>query len=135
MVATDGSHYAELSAKYAAQLYSLMPEKPEVWLVYVLSDPEGVGPKGLEMEIRQAKSMLTTAAARFENYGNPDADIHILVELGDTRRKLVEILKKLQIEHLFMGGADFSTIAADIASGGISNYMLHHLDGMVTIIK
>lgn len=135
MIATDGSHYADLATRYAAGLFKLMPEKPEVWLVYVVSDPMGVGRDGLTKEIGQAGNMLEKASYLFSSKESQPENVHILVEVGDPRSKLVELLKRLKVGHLFMGGADFSSGASDIASGGITNYMLHHLKGMVTILK
>jgi nucleotide-binding universal stress UspA family protein len=135
MIATDGSRYADLSAAYAARLYTIMPEKPSVWLVNVVSDPGRVGPDGLKKEISQAENLLKKASERFPADEQRDDKVKILVEVGDPRKKLVEMLKRLEVEHLFMGGADFRSAPGDLASGGITNYMLHHLKGMVTIIK
>ncbi|MDI6401592.1 universal stress protein [Balneolaceae bacterium ANBcel3] len=135
MIATDGSQYADLSSRYASQLYKALPVKPDVWIVNVVSDPMNVGADGLEMEISQATKLLGKVAALFGEDGMADQNVRILVEVGNPRKKLVELLNKLKVDHLFMGGADFSSNAVDISSGGITNYMLHHLNGMVTIIK
>ncbi len=135
MIATDGSHYAELSTQYASKLFRLMPEKPDVWIVNVVSDPGGVGRDGLAREIGQAEKMLEKISKGFSDDGSQHENVQTLVEVGDPRKKLVEVLKRLDVEHLFMGGADFSTGSADLTSGGITNYMLHHLKGMATIVK
>ncbi len=79
--------------------------------------------------------MLTDASFLFAEEGAKNKNIHILVEVGDPRKTLAGLLKKLEVEHLFMGGADFSFGTVNITTGGITNYMLHHLKGTVTIIK
>ncbi len=135
MIATDGSQFAEQSLKYASELYKLIPEKPDVHIVNVVSDPMGVGPEGLKREIAQAEKLLEKGALKFSDEGKGDKHIHLLIEVGEPRKVLADLLKRLEIEHLFMGGADFSTGAVDVSSGGITNYMLHRLKGTVTIMK
>ncbi|MDG5766954.1 universal stress protein [Balneolales bacterium ANBcel1] len=135
MIATDGSPFANQSLQYAAGLYNSLPEKPVVYIVNVVSDPMGVGREGLPKEVEQSEKLLRKEALRFSEKGTDDKNIRIVVEVGDPRKKLVELLKRLDVDHLFMGGADFSSSAVDITSGGITNYMLHNLSGMVTIVK
>ncbi len=135
MIATDGSSFATQSLEYASKIYRYMPEKPVVYIVNVVSDPMGMGRQELVKEIQQAEKLLDKSARKFSEKGPDDDYVNVLVEVGEPRKKLVELFKELEVDHLFMGGADFSSTAVDIKSGGVTNFMLHHLSGVVTIVK
>lgn len=138
LIATDGSTYATMSVQYAAKLYGQLDPKPEVMLLNVLPDPRAKG-KELDREAeakrQQAKIVLADARDYFVREAGTAETVSTMVAFGEPRSVIVEVAKSREIDHLIMGGSDYQWKITDLLSGGVTNYILHHLNCVITIIK
>lgn len=138
LVATDGSKYATLSVQYAARLYKYMDPKPTVMLLNVIPDPRSLRKDVADVtpaERDKSKKVLIEARSFFLKEAGSDETVSTMVAIGEPRQIIVEVAKSNNIDHLIMGGADYQWKITDLLSGGVTNYILHHLNCVITVIK
>ena len=139
LLPTDGSKYAVMATEYASKLYAQLDPKPNVVILHVISDPTGsqsrdpLNAKSEEKE--KGRQLLTEAKQMFiDNSGIADT-VTTMMAIGEPRKTIIEIAKSNQTDHLIMGGSDYRWRISDLLSGGVSNYVLHHLNCLITFIK
>ncbi|MCH8495402.1 MAG: universal stress protein [Balneolales bacterium] len=138
LIATDGSKYATMSVQYAAQLYKFLDPKPNVMLLNVISDPRNVSKSvdnAHESTKSEGKRVLSEARAFFLKEAGSADTVSTMVAIGEPRQVIVEIVKANEIDHLIMGGSDYQWKITDLLSGGVTNYIMHHLNCVITVIK
>jgi nucleotide-binding universal stress UspA family protein len=135
LLATDGSKYATQSVQYAARLYKFIDPKPSVLIMTVIPDPRNRRDKDNEQSKDKSKHVLREAKAFFEAEAGIADTVSTFVAIGEPREVIVETAKKAEIDHLIMGGGDYQWKITDLLSGGVTNYILHHLNCVITIIK
>ena len=141
LIATDGSKYAEMSVDYAAGLYGAITQKqkPEVTLLHVIPDPTDSQSRNpltaLSKEKEQGKKILQQAKNKFVEAAGTADTVHTMVAIGEPRQVIVEIAKGNKTDHIIMGGSDYRWRITDLLSGGVTNYILHHLQCVITVIK
>ncbi len=135
LLATDGSKYATLSVQYAARLYKILDPKPTVLIMTVIPDPRNRRDKDIEQSKDRSKHVLREAKAFFESEAGDSDTVSTFVAIGEPREVIVETAKKANIDHLIMGGGDYQWKITDLLSGGVTNYILHHLNCVITIIR
>lgn len=138
LIATDGSRYADMSVEYAAKLYRFLDPKPTVMLLHVVSDPRNVRKdiqKMTDVQRDESKRVLRGARELFLQEAGSADTVQTMVAIGEPRQIIVEIAKANQIDHLIMGGSDYQWKITDLLSGGVTNYILHHLNCVITVIK
>ncbi|MEX0844910.1 MAG: universal stress protein [Balneolaceae bacterium] len=126
VIATNGTKYASEAVKYSAELYRDLRNEPEVYLLVVAID---------EDSINEAKAIMEMAKYSFEDIAGKEGPLTTLVETGEPGKVIVEQMKKLKADHLFIGGADFKWDINEEGPGGISNYIIENISGGVTLIK
>lgn len=126
VIATNGSKYASAAVRYAAELYRGLREEPEVYILVVALDDEA---------LTEAKAILEMAKYTFEDIAGKEGSLTPCVEMGEPGDVIIEQMKKLNADHLFIGGADFKWDINDDGPGGISNYIIEKLSGRITLIK
>lgn len=135
LLATDGSKYATQSVQYAARLYKFLDPKPSVLIMTVIPDPRNRREKDNEQSKDKSKHVLREAKAFFEAEAGEAVTVSTFVAIGEPREVIVETAKKADIDHLIMGGGDYQWKITDLLSGGVTNYIMHHLNCVITIIK
>lgn len=133
LIATDGSKFATLSVQYAAKLYKQLDPKPQVTLMTVIADPRKR--TGGEAPNDRSKLVLREAMEQFRLEAGDTETVTTYVAIGEPREVIVETAKRGGIDHLIMGGGDYQWKISDLLSGGVTNYILHHLNCVITIIK
>lgn len=126
LIATNGTKYASEAVKYAGELYSELKEGPEVHLLVVAIDDKGES---------EAKAILELAKYKFEEVAGSMVNLHAYMKVGEPGKVIVNEMNSREIDHLFIGGADFKWDINDKAPGGISNYIIEHSTGKITLIK
>lgn len=126
VIATNGTKYASAAVKYAAELFRDLRTDPEVYILVVAVDDDA---------LNEAKGIIELAKYTFEDIAGKEGPLTTLVETGEPGKVIVEQMKKLQADHLFIGGADFKWDINEDGPGGISNYIIEHISGGVTLIK
>lgn len=126
LIATNGTKYASEAVKYAAELYKNLRYEPEVYILVVAVDEDSE---------TEATAIMEMAKFLFEDQINKEVNLSTLVAVGEPGKVIVDQIKKINSDHLFIGGADFKWDVNDDKPGGISNYIIHNLTGGVTIIK
>ncbi len=126
VIATNGTKYASAAVKYAAELFRDLRTEPEVYILVVAINDEA---------LTEAKAILEMAKYSFEDIAGKEGALTPYVETGEPGKVIVEQMKKLKADHLFIGGADFKWDINDEGPGGISNYIIEHISGGVTLIK
>lgn len=126
LIATNGTKYASAAVKYAADLFKNLRFDPEVCMLVVAVDEEAQ---------TEAKGILEMAKFIFEEKAGKESSLTALVETGEPGQVIVEQFKKQKADHLFIGGADFKWDINSGEPGGISNYIIHHISGKITIVK
>ncbi len=135
LLATDGSKYATMSVQYAARIYKLMDPKPNVLIMTVIPDPRDRREKDNEQSKDKSKQVLREAKEFFVMEAGEADSVSTFVAIGEPRDVIVETARKANIDHLIMGGGDYQWRITDLLSGGVTNYILHHLNCVITIIK
>jgi len=139
LLATDGSKYANMAVEYAAQLYANLMVKPNIVLLHVIPDPTGAQNRdpinAKKKEKDRGRLVLNEAKEKFKEEAGTTENISTLMVIGDPRKTIVEIAKSNKTDHLIMGGSDYRWKISDLLSGGVSNYVLHHLNCLITFIK
>lgn len=137
LIATDGSKYATMSVSYAAKLYKFLDPKPNVMILNVVPDPRAARDvSGLSSKQQDGSTqVLRDAREQFLKEAGSAETVSTMVAIGEPRQVIVEIVKSNNVDHLIMGGADYQWRITDLLSGGVSNYILHHLNCVITIIK
>ncbi len=138
LIATDGSKYATMSVQFAAKLYKFLEPKPNVMLLNVISDPRGIKKevaKAADTEKDRAKRVLRDAREYFLQEAGSAETVSTMVAIGEPRQVIVEVAKANEVDHLIMGGSDYQWKITDLLSGGVTNYILHHLNCVITVIK
>ncbi|MFN1835644.1 universal stress protein [Balneola sp. MJW-20] len=127
LIATNGTKYASEAVKYAATLFRDLRNEPEVHILVVAVD---------EKAEDEAKGIMELAKYLFDETAGKEGNVNIDVDTGEPGKVIIENMKKLNATHLFIGGADFKWDINDDKPGGISNYIIEHLDGAaVTLLK
>lgn len=126
VIATNGTKYASAAVKYAAELFKDLRVDPEVYILVVAVDDEA---------LTEAKAIMEMAKFMFEDVAGKEGPLTTMVETGEPGKVIVEQMKKLNADHLFIGGADFKWDINDDKPGGISNYIIDKISGGVTLIK
>jgi len=138
LIATDGSRYANMSVEFAAKLYRFLEPKPNVMLLTVVADPRNVRrdvQKLTDAQRDDSKRILREARDLFFREAGSADTVQTMVAIGEPRQVIVEIAKANQIDHVIMGGSDYQWKITDLLSGGVTNYILHHLNCVITVIK
>jgi nucleotide-binding universal stress UspA family protein len=138
LIATDGSRYANMSVEFAAKLYRFLEPKPNVMLLTVVADPRNVRrdvQKLTDTQRDDSKRILREARDLFFREAGSADTVQTMVAIGEPRQVIVEIAKANQIDHVIMGGSDYQWKITDLLSGGVTNYILHHLNCVITVIK
>lgn len=126
VIATNGTKYASAAVKYAAELFKDLRIDPEVHILVVAIDDEA---------LNEAKGIMELAKFTFEDIAGKEGPVSTLVETGEPGKVIIEQMKKLDADHLFIGGADFKWDINEDGPGGISNYIIDNISGGVTVIK
>jgi nucleotide-binding universal stress UspA family protein len=126
VIATNGTKYASEAVKYAAELFRDLRTEPEIYLLVVAIDEDA---------LTEAKAIIELAKFTFEDIAGKEGSLTALVEVGDPGKVIVEQMNLLNASHLFIGGADFKWDINDGTLGGISNYIIQHISGGITLIK
>lgn len=126
VIATNGTKYASAAVKYAAELFRDLRAEPEVYILVVAVDDDS---------ITEAKAITEMAKYSFEDIAGKEGSLTMMVETGEPGKVIIDQVNKLKADHLFIGGADFKWDINDDSPGGISNYLIEHISGGVTLIK
>ena len=126
VIATNGTKYASEAVKYAAELYRDLRIEPEIYILVVANDDDAVN---------QAKAILEMAKFTFEDIAGKEGALTTLVETGEPGDVIIQQMKSLDGDHLFIGGADFKWDINSDDEGGISNYIIENISGGITLIK
>ncbi|MAO66464.1 MAG: hypothetical protein CL666_15845 [Balneola sp.] len=126
VIATNGTRYASEAVKYAAELFRDLRVEPEVYILVVAIDEESIS---------EAQAITEMAKFSFEDIAGKEGPLTTMVEVGEPGKVIIEQCKKLDADHLFIGGADFKWDINDDGPGGISNYIIEHISGGVTLLK
>lgn len=141
LIATHGAKFANMSVSYAANLYTMMHPRPEVMILNVISKPDGGETRSraeeeqFKEDQKQGKRILREAKDVFIQKDGKAETVSTMVAIGEPRQKIVEIAKSNNTDHIIMGGADFKWKITDLISGGVTNYVLHHMHCVITVIK
>lgn len=126
VIATNGTKYASEAVKYAAELYRDLRIEPEIYILVVATDDNAVD---------QAKAILEMAKFTFEDIAGKEGSLTTMVETGEPGDVIIQQMKTLKGDHLFIGGSDFKWDINSDVDGGISNYIIENLSGGITLIK
>ena len=126
LIATNGTKYASAAVKYAAELYKNLRFEPEVCILVVAIDDDAQ---------TEAMGIIELAKFMFEDVAGKEGNLSTIIATGEPGKVIVEQMKEQKADHLFIGGADFKWDVNDDTPGGISNYIIHHISGKVTLIK
>lgn len=126
LIATNGSIYASEAVKYAGELSAQLNKNPEVTLLVIAATKE-------EEEV--ALGIVEMAKFLFEEKSRHDLQPELLVKIGEPGKTIVETAKELKCDHILIGGNDFKWDVNDEKPGGISNYIIHHFKGLITVVK
>lgn len=126
IIATNGTKYASEAVKYAASLCKEMKSKPDVHMLVVAIE---------ESAISEAKAILEMSKYTFEDTAGIDIPLDTHLETGEPGKVIVDTVKKLKADHLFIGGADFKWDMQKEGPGGVSNFIINNLSGRITLIK
>lgn len=126
VIATNGTKYASEAVKYAAELYRDLRIEPQIYMLVVATDEDAVD---------QAKAILEMAKFTFEDIAGKEGALTTLVETGEPGDVIIEQMKTLNGDHLFIGGSDFKWDINSDEEGGISNYIIENISGGITLIK
>ncbi|MCC5925678.1 MAG: universal stress protein [Bacteroidetes bacterium] len=137
LIATDGTKYATMSVEYAARLYACMSPKPNVLLLNIVPDPRRGGAGGADADAKKqsGKKVLAEARQYFQDIAGTDEHVNTIILIGEPRQAIVETVKANNIDHLIMGGADYQWKITDLLSGGVTNYIIQHVNCVITLIK
>jgi nucleotide-binding universal stress UspA family protein len=138
LIATDGSRYANMSVEFAAKLYRFLDPKPNVMLLTVVDDPRNTRrdvQKLTDVQRDESKRILREAKDLFQQEAGSAETVQTMVAIGEPRQVIVEIAKGNKVDHVIMGGSDYQWKITDLLSGGVTNYILHHLNCIITVIK
>ncbi|WP_020403553.1 universal stress protein [Gracilimonas tropica] len=126
IIATNGTKYASEAVKYAAELFQNLRFEPEIYILVVAINDDA---------ITEAQAISEMAKFTFEDIAGKEGALTTLVEVGDPGEVIINQCKKLDADHLFIGGADFKWDINDDGPGGISNYIIENISGGITLIK
>eukprot|EP01094_Clydonella_sp_ATCC50884_P003531 TRINITY_DN12708_c0_g1_i2.p1 TRINITY_DN12708_c0_g1~~TRINITY_DN12708_c0_g1_i2.p1 ORF type:complete len:164 (+),score=45.34 TRINITY_DN12708_c0_g1_i2:62-493(+) len=137
-IAFDNS---ELSHKAVDLCLSMCQPDDEVHIISVVQPVRTDPPFGYGIEAAQEMMAERKEQAKRDLVGveqRVDAAAikcwKVYIEVGDARTTLVEFVKKVDIDMLFMGSRGLSGIAG-FFMGSSSQYALHHCPCAVTIVK
>lgn len=126
LIATNGSIYASEAVKHAGLLSSELSNKPEVTILVVANDEESE---------EVALGIVEMAKFLFEEEGRKSVEPKLEVRIGAPGEVIVNTAKELGCDHILIGGADFKWDINDGTPGGVSNYIIAHFDGVITVVK
>ena len=126
MIATNGTKYASDAVSYAAKLYTVYPEKPHVVLMMVVHK---------EDEREDAKSILEVSKFLFEDIAGKESNLQLLLEDGEPGTAIARAAEQGNMDHIFLGGADFQWDVTEGDSVPTSNIVLDRIKGTVTLVK
>lgn len=126
LIATNGTKYASEAVKYAAELHREMKEGPGVYLLVVAVDEDGED---------EARGILELAKYKFEEVAGSKLNLTAETATGEPGKVIVDKSRAINAGHIFIGGADFKWDVNTGETGGISNYIIEHATGRITLIK
>jgi len=126
VIATNGTKYASEAVKYAAELFRDLRAEPDVYILVVAINEDAIA---------GAQAISEMAKFTFEDIAGKEGPFYTLVEVGEPGQLIIEKCEDLEADHLFIGGADFKWDINEEGAGGISNYIIEHISGRVTLIK
>jgi len=126
VIATNGTKYASEALKYAAGLYRDLRNEPEVYILVVAISEDA---------LTEAQAIVELAKYTFEDIAGKEGALTPYVEIGEPGKVIIDQMNALEADHLFIGGADFKWDINEDGPGGISNYIIEHISGGVTILK
>lgn len=126
VIATNGTKYASEAVKYAAELFRDLRFEPEVYILVVAIDEESIA---------EAQAITEMAKFSFEDITGKEGPLTTTVKVGEPGKVIIEQCQKLEADHLFIGGADFKWDINEKGPGGISNYIIEHISGGITLLK
>ncbi|HBX66397.1 MAG: hypothetical protein CL670_01415 [Balneola sp.] len=126
VIATNGTKYASEALKYAAGLYRDLRNEPEVYILVVAINDDA---------LTEAQAIVELAKYTFEDIAGKEGALTPYVEIGEPGKVIIDQMNALEADHLFIGGADFKWDVNEDGPGGISNYIIEHISGGVTILK
>lgn len=126
LIATNGTKYASDAVKYAGVLSGLVTETLEVTILVVALNKENED---------AALGIVEMAKFLFEEKGQKKVDPKLEVRIGDPGKTIVDTANELGCDHILIGGADFKWDVNDGKAGGVSNYIIAHFDGVITVVK
>lgn len=139
LVAIDKSDNASMALEYAAKLYAGLSSKPNVLLIHVINDPinaHGIDPKHAKsLEKDRGRHLLKQSKEIFKDIADSDENVNTMLLIGNPRKLIVEVAQNNGTDHIILGGHDFKWDISKIMKGDVSNYVLHHMDCTITIIK
>ena len=120
-------------------MFKFLEPKPNVLIIHVIPDPYDTQSRNpltaLTKEKERGKQILREAKERFIAAAGEAETVSTMVAIGEPRQVIVEIAKGNQTDHIIMGGSDYRWKITDLLSGGVSNYILHHMQCVITVIK
>ncbi len=126
LIATNGSIYASVAVKHAGMLSAVLKEKPNVTILVVANTKK---------DKDTALGIVEIAKFLFEEEGGKMVEPNLEVRIGSPGETIVQTAEDLKCDQVFIGGADFKWDINDDSPGGVSNYILAHFDGTITVTK
>lgn len=126
LIATNGSKFASEAVKHAGLLSSVLTQKPEVTILVVANDEEAED---------IALGIVEMAKYLFEEEGKYMVEPNLEVRIGEPGKTIVDTATDLECDHILIGGADFKWDINSDEPGGVSNYIIAHFDGVITVVK
>lgn len=126
LIATNGTRYASEAVKHAGLLSSVLTDKPEVTILVVAAKKE-------DEEV--ALGIVEMAKFLFEEEGKHKVEPNLEVRVGEPGDTILATARELGCDHILIGGADFKWDINAPEPGGISNYIIAHFDGVITVVK
>ena len=126
LIATNGSKYASEAVKHAGILSAELTNKPEVTILVIATEKET---EDIALGIVEMAKFL------FEEQGVKSIEPRLEVRIGSPGKTIVNTAKELGCDHILIGGADFKWDIHDDKPGGVSNYIIAHFDGVITVVK
>ena len=139
LVTIDKSDNSSKALDYAATMYASLADKPNVVLIHVIQDithTQSIDPKHAKnLEKDRARHLLKESFEKFKDTAGSADNVSKMLLIGNPRKLIVEIARSNGTDHIIMGGHDFKWDISKIMKGDVSNYVLHHMDCVITIIK
>ena len=126
LIATNGTKYASAAVKHAGLLSSVLTEKPEVTILVVATNKENED---------AALGIVEMAKFLFEEEGGKNVEPKLEVRIGEPGETIIATARDFDCDQILIGGADFKWDINDGMPGGVSNFIIAHFDGVITVVK